>query len=155
MPLTEEQRFDLVKAEYFHLQSAVDSFDGKALTIKAWSVTFSLATIAAGFVEDAALLALLGGLSAVGFWLVEGLWKAFQDGHYARLGVLEDALQRGVLPDAPAISASWSQQYDGGRRLPRVLFYRHVLLPHLLVFAFGVIAALALGAEDMVALLGA
>ena len=36
---------DLLKSEYFHVQNVIESFDSKALAIKAWSVTFSLTAV--------------------------------------------------------------------------------------------------------------
>ena len=47
--MNEEQLRNALQAEYLHLQKVIEDFDGRALTIKAWSVTFSLVTIAGFF----------------------------------------------------------------------------------------------------------
>lgn len=46
-----------MKEEYFHLNEIVEDFDQKALTIKAWSVTLSMAGIGVAFTQKAASLA--------------------------------------------------------------------------------------------------
>lgn len=40
---------EFLRQEYFKLQEAIETFDEKALTIKAWSVTISMAGIGAAF----------------------------------------------------------------------------------------------------------
>ena len=62
-------QFALLKEEYFHLQRTVEDFDQRALTIKSWSVTTSMAGIAAGFLQDKVLvLCLLSSLASLLFW---------------------------------------------------------------------------------------
>jgi hypothetical protein len=59
---------ELLKGEYFHLQKAVEEFDQRTLTIKAWSVTTSMAGIAASFLHrDAAVISLLAALASLSF----------------------------------------------------------------------------------------
>lgn len=54
----------LLKEEYFHLQRTVEDLDQRILTIKAWSVTTSMAGIAASFFnKDANTLCLPAALS--------------------------------------------------------------------------------------------
>lgn len=40
---------DTLKEEYFHTQKVFEEFDSKALTIKAWSITFSMAAMGASY----------------------------------------------------------------------------------------------------------
>ena len=80
---------EFLRQECFHLQNAVDSFDEKALTIKAWSVTLSMVGIGAAFAAKMPLfLSLLAGASLL-VWCVEGSWKTFQKADYYRLRKLK------------------------------------------------------------------
>jgi hypothetical protein len=38
--IDQSQLTSALQTEYFHLQKTIEEFDGKAMTIKAWSVTF-------------------------------------------------------------------------------------------------------------------
>jgi hypothetical protein len=68
----------LLKEEYFHLQKTVEDFDQRTLTVKAWSITTSMAGVAASFLnKDAAVLSLLAALASLSFWMIEALWKEF------------------------------------------------------------------------------
>ena len=65
---------ELLKDEYLHLQKTVEDFDQRTLTIKAWSVTTSMAGIAASFLHrDAAVISLLAALASLSFWMTEAL----------------------------------------------------------------------------------
>ena len=62
-PLTEKQLRKLLKQEYLQLQSTIEGFDGRVLTIKAWSVTFSMMALVGAFAAHAApalLIAVFG-----------------------------------------------------------------------------------------------
>lgn len=141
--MTDAQKQQLLQAEYFHLHASIEKFDERALTIKGWSVTVSMAGIAAAFLEKAAVLLLLAGLAALLFWLIEGLWKAFQHAHYRRIRQIERYFA-GAWPAQKKIAVlhitgswhySWSTNKSG--TLWRILFSRpHVYLPHAVV-AFG------------------
>jgi hypothetical protein len=78
-----------LQAEYYHLQKTIEDFDGRALTIKAWSVTFGLASLVGAFVSRASLVFLIAAAGAALFWLLESFWKAFQLGYYARIEKIE------------------------------------------------------------------
>jgi hypothetical protein len=104
---------DLLKEEYFHLQKTVEDFDQRALTIKAWSVTTSIAGIAASFLhKDVAVLSLLAALASLSFWMTEALWKEFQQCYYPRIRDIETAFSTGDTTARPfKINRSWSQTY--------------------------------------------
>lgn len=132
---------EFLRQEYFHLQSTVESFDEKALTIKAWSVTLSMIGIGAAFTEKLLLLLLLSAGASLLFWLVEGSWKTFQQANYYRLRKIEDYMQ-GKIPieefRVPDISHAW---LVGWRevRLPKVMSWPHVFLPHAIVVVSGIV----------------
>ena len=80
----------LLAQEYLHLQKVIEDFDGKSLTIKAWSVSFSLVAIGSAFVSHSSVVLLIAGVSALLFWIIESFWKTFQFMHYTRSGQLEE-----------------------------------------------------------------
>lgn len=128
--------------EYLQLQKTVEEFDGKALTIKAWSVTLSAAGLVASYVEKQPLILLIAAASAVIFWLIEALWKTNQNAFYSRIYQIEEAF-RNPVDDFPAfqIATSWSQSWHAGRKerkVFQVMVWPHVFLPHIVVAAVGV-----------------
>lgn len=44
--MNDDQLRAALLAEYLHLQKAVEDMDARAVTIKAWSISFSLAAVA-------------------------------------------------------------------------------------------------------------
>ena len=126
-------RRELLQKEYFHLQSAVGDFDGKSLTIKAWSVSLAGALAGAGAFWERPRLLLAAALASLMFWLVDTAWKVFQYAHYRRVRDIE-AFMRGEREElAPLqVATSWSESFrEGGtRRFFRILLWGHVFLPH-------------------------
>jgi hypothetical protein len=126
----------LLKEEYFHLNEIVEDFDQKALTIKAWSVTLSMAGIGVALTQKAAIVLLLAGAASIMFWLTEALWKSFQQAYYPRIRDIE-AFYAGKLPTITPfqINASWSRAWHAGRAhtMLRILSWPHVYLPHVVV----------------------
>src|SRR5262245_59137658 len=122
-----------LQAEYLHLQKAIEEFDGRAVTIKAWSVTFSLVALAGAFASHAAPVLLVSCVSALLFWFVEASWKTFQYAHYRRAELIERYFRGETDVDFPfQITASWHAAYisGGAARLARILCWPHVALPH-------------------------
>ena len=125
---------DFLRQEYFQLQQTVETFDQKALTIKAWSVTFSMAGVATAFANHDAALLLLSAIASLLFWLIEGHWKLFQQAYYPRIKEIE-ALMAGKPvdnPSSPWIARSWSEAWRS-YQLVFVLKWPHVFLPHAIV----------------------
>jgi hypothetical protein len=134
--MTEIENRDLLKAEYLHLQGVIEAFDGRALTIKAWSITFSLTSIGAAYAANAWPILIVAALSSLMFWTIEGFWKTFQYAHYDRAGKLEKYFAgEGDEPVPMQIAASWYVQWKKGgiRRLVRIMMWPHVALPHIFV----------------------
>ncbi|MCA9138881.1 MAG: hypothetical protein KDB00_19050 [Planctomycetales bacterium] len=135
-------RDSLLKDEYLHIQSVIESFDGRMLTIKAWSVSFSLAALGGAFAAHVAEVLLIASLSAFMFWLIEGFWKTFQYAHYNRSVKIEEYFAGTGEDLVPMqIGSSWLVQWKrGGRaRLVRIMTWPHVYLPHGAVFALGIL----------------
>jgi hypothetical protein len=131
----------LLKEEYFHLQRTVEEFDQRALTIKSWSVTTSMVGIAAGFLQNKiAILCLLASLASLLFWLIETLWKVFQQCYYTRIRAIERAIASPQSTERPLqILHSWFETWQSYhlRKLLGVMFLPQVALPHVIVVAGG------------------
>jgi hypothetical protein len=129
---------DLVKQEYFHLQKTVEDFDQRGLTIKGWSVTVSLAGMAAGLAQKQPALLLLASLSAVLFWLLEAVWKKSQVAYYFRLEAIESFLSGENSKDftAPRITRDWRVGFERYNFM-YVMFLPRVFLPHFVIALAG------------------
>jgi hypothetical protein len=133
---------ELLKSEYLHLHKVIVDFDGRAITIKAWSVSFSLVALVGAFTTHAAPVLLISSLSALLFWLIEGYWKTFQYAHYDRMRVIEDYFRserRTIVP--LQINTSWIKKWrtEGSKHLARVMAWPYVALPHALVVILGIV----------------
>lgn len=138
----------LLKEEYFQLQKTVETFDERALHIKGWSVTVSLAGMAGTLVAkdlDHRIQALgfaLSAVAALAFWLIEYSWKRFQWAFYPRLRILETAFRAGTLPAPLQIRASFGKSLrNRAMRAHWRAFYPFIMLPHAAIALIG--AALA------------
>ncbi len=133
---------DLLAQEYLHLQSVIEGFDTKALTIKAWSVTFSLTALGAAYAAKAPAILAVSSFSALLFWLLEGYWKTFQYAYYKRNGELEKHFEgTETLSTSMQIGTVWYKNWKAGgnKRLIRIMFWSHVALPHLAVAFVGIV----------------
>ena len=132
----------LLKDEYLHIQTVIEGFDGRAVTIKGWSVTFSLVALVGAFVSHASAALLVGSFSACLFWLIEGLWKAVQYAHYDRAGKIERYFAGEIKELVPLqVGTSWYKRWKTGgvRRLLRIMYRPNVALPHVLIFLAGLL----------------
>ncbi|GKS69600.1 hypothetical protein W03_16040 [Nitrosomonas sp. PY1] len=129
-----------LQTEYYHLQKTIEDFDGRILIIKAWSVTFGLASLVGAFASKGQLVFLFASAGALMFWLLEALWKSFQIGYYERLKQIESHFRSETeLEFAHQISTTWQQWWESQTWwvLARVGIWVHVALPHLFVVAAG------------------
>ena len=131
-----------LQAEYYQLQKTIEDFDGRVLTIKAWSVTFGLASVVGAFVSKASLVFLIAAAGAGLFWLLESFWKTFQLGYYARVEKIEAHFREELALDAPhQISTAWQEWWEGESWwvLGRTAIWVHVALPHAFVVVSGLL----------------
>jgi uncharacterized membrane protein len=129
-----------LQAEYYHLQKTIEDFDGRVLTIKAWSVTFGLASLVGAFASKGQLVFLIASAGALMFWLLEALWKSFQLGYYERVEQIERHFRgEAELDSAHQISTTWQQWWESESWwvLAKVAMWVHVALPHLFVVIAG------------------
>lgn len=140
--MDDAEKRSLLKDEYLHIQNVIQDFDGRAVTIKSWSVTFSLVALVGAFVSHSAVAFLVGSLSACLFWLIEGLWKTVQYAHYDRAGKIERYFAGELKQLVPLqIGASWYKRWKAGgsKRLLRIMIRPNVALPHVLIFLAGLL----------------
>lgn len=139
------QKNTFLKDEYLQIEQLILNFDERAITIKAWSVTLSMAGLGAGFLKDSHILLLLAGLSSIIFWIIEGFWKEFQYAHYERCGEIEEYFagkrkKREAL--APLqIAKYWLESFKKGgtKRFWMLMCLPHVALPHIVIAGVGII----------------
>jgi hypothetical protein len=127
--------------EYFHLLRIVEDFDGKALTIKAWSVTLSAAGIVTAYTQSRPVVLLVAAFSALVFWSVEALWKVNQQAFYVRIRQIEKATAANTTLAPLQVATEWQRswrEHGRGRRALKIMAWPHVLLPHFVVAAAGV-----------------
>jgi uncharacterized membrane protein len=130
-----------LQTEYFHLQKTIEDFDGKAMTIKAWSVTFSLAVIVGAFASHAAAVLLIAATSSLLFWFLETIWKTFQLGFYARAEQIEGHFRGDTKLTSPnQIGAAWMERWNNTpwSEVRRLALWPHVALPHAAVVVVGI-----------------
>jgi len=122
------------------MQKAVESFDERALLIKGWSVTASLAGIGVALKEANPNLLLVASSSALLFWITEALWKSFQQAYYPRIRAIEDYMRSGgeIELGSPSILRSWSLAWRWHDFI-RIMPWGHVCLPHAPIFLVGII----------------
>ena len=130
-----------LQTEYLHLQKCIEDFDAKALTIKAWSVTFSLVVVVGAFTSHSSIVLLVAALASVLFWFLETLWKSFQLGYYCRTQQIEDHFNGKLHQGAPhQIGNVWVERWN---RTPwseviAMSCWPHIALPHVVVAFVGV-----------------
>jgi hypothetical protein len=146
---------DWLAQEYLHLQKVVEDFDGKTLTIKAWSVTFSAAAIGFAYDKGERAILLVAIISAVAFWLVEALFKVNQQAYYRRVEELEAHFSGGERRRPFQIGRAWDADFwkhGGYVRVFSVVIWPHVFMPHAAIAA---IAALLLAGQPPLAKIAA
>jgi hypothetical protein len=131
---------DFLRQEYFHLQNSVEDFDKRSLTIKSWSVTSSLAAIGFALKEERPVLLLVGSASALLFWVIEAIWKSYQQAHYPRIRAIEDFMRGGSSTElsSPSIMRSWSKSWRWNSFIP-IMVWGGVCLPHIAVVIVGLL----------------
>ena len=133
---------DRLQAEYLHLQKVIEDFDGRVVTIKAWSVSFSLVAFLGAFATHTDGALLVASFSALLFWFIEGYWKRFQFVYYRRSDDIEKYFRGEVTSIHPLqIGTSWQVAWKERRlhSLIRILAWPNVWLPHAVIAVAGVV----------------
>lgn len=131
---------DFLAQEYLLIQKIIEDYDGKALTAKAWSVTFSAVAIGLSYDKQQLAILIVSIISSLAFWLVESLIKVNQLSYYDRASAIEQHFA-GNSPQHPfQILKSWHDSFNKNGKykyILRVIFWPHVFMPHLAVAIIG------------------
>ncbi|HZF96366.1 MAG TPA: hypothetical protein VEZ20_16005 [Allosphingosinicella sp.] len=142
---TPEVCIDLLRAEYFKLQDIIEAFDQRALQIKGWSVTVSLAGMATAVVadipaQDKALAFFIAACASSAFWMIEFFWKCFQWTFFHRI----DAIEAAFAGPNPAAERPLQIRKVFHARFKKELltnapkaFKPSLMFPHVLIAAMG------------------
>lgn len=98
---------DLLKQEYFFLQTAIEDYNKQIWLIKALGITGTGGVIVLALQQKQGLIALVGCGIPLFFWVLESQWKHFQRGFYPRVTEIESILQNTYKLRSPAIFSSW------------------------------------------------
>ncbi len=128
---------DELKAEYTLLQSHLESFDAKALTIKSWATPLLAGGVGFGVKEESLDFIAMVAVAAFSLWLLEAFWKSFQDCYVARINLIEawfvDPQSEPLVPFQ--IYSAWRQAWQQKMKYPRSIAKRFVqpfiVLPYL------------------------
>lgn len=157
--MPEDKTADYLAQEYLFLQKTIEEFDARALTIKAWSVTFSAAGLGLAYQQHNKVLLLVAAGSALAFWIVDAVWKYHQRAFYPRCFMIERwfaarAAEDGGAEPAAApfqVNTYWQSEFGRGFldriqtrettsrwKAYAIPFFVGVMMPHVVVFAAGV-----------------
>jgi hypothetical protein len=137
-------KIDRVLRDYYHVQSAIEKIDERTMTIKAWSITFSMAGVAFALEKQIPVVLLLSAASAMLFWVIDVYWKGFQAAFYFQTSKIEHWF-RGDFREslhAPAISGHWTKGWRKQCEPKNVLttFFRpQNALPHAIVAVVAIV----------------
>lgn len=135
----------------------IEEYDSRALQIKGWSVTVSLAGMAAALVSKdvtadlKAMAFLVAAIASLAFWVIEFSWKRFQWSFYGRIREIEDAFVCGREAELPPlqISRAFSQSINKVKFADVFKpFYPFISLPHAPIAALGIYLACAFSAAS-------
>jgi len=143
--MDEPNRTEYLRDEYLQLQKIIEDLDGRVLTIKAWSVSFGLATVAGAFISHRREVFVLASLASLCFWFLEVLWKSFQQVFYKRIEQIEGYFAGGPTALPPfQIKASWYKSWKDLKAgfYFRMSFWPHVCLPHVFVMVVALLMLL-------------
>src|SRR5262245_53149149 len=140
LAMNDETCRQLLKDDYLLLEKGIQDFDGRALTIKAWSVSFSMAALVGAFVSHAPVVLLVAAFASCLFWWIECIWKTFQYAFYERINQIEDFFAGKCDRPAPLqIGRAWYDRWStlGMRKHLCILAWPRVALPHAAVALLG------------------
>ena len=102
---------DLLKQEYFFLQSTIEDYNKQIWIIKALGITGTGAAIVIALQQKQSLIALIGCAIPVFFWVLESQWKHFQRGFYPRVAEIEEILIKDFNLRGPSIFGGWCRSF--------------------------------------------
>ena len=103
---------DLLKEEYFFLQTTIEDYNRQIWVIKALGITGTGAVIALAIRQNQNTITLLGCAIPVFFWLLESQWKHFQRGFYPRAREIEEIFTSNCNLKGPGIYGGWCRAFS-------------------------------------------
>jgi len=88
-----DYQYELLLKEVDHLQSAIREYDKILFTIKGWSITVFAAFVAFMAREGEPVYLAVAGLAVILFWMVDAIYKSFQERFLSRYEDLETFLR--------------------------------------------------------------
>jgi purine-cytosine permease-like protein len=144
---------ELLKQEYFFLQTTIEDYNKQIWVIKALGITGTGAVIGLAFQqkqEVRSLVFLIGSVIPLFFWILESQWKHFQRGFYPRVAEIERILTLEHTLRSPAIFGEWRRAFRRGST-PHYqgyfwdgLFNRSVYVSYVLEIGFLLVLSLVL-----------
>ena len=140
---------NLLKQEYFFLQTTIEDYNKQIWIIKALGITGTSAVLGLILKEkqNAITIAVIGCVIPIFFWILESQWKHFQRGFYPRVAQIESIFINTYGLLSPRIYGSWTYTF---KRSPTPqhkgylwdgLLNRSVYVSYLLEIAFLLIIA--------------
>lgn len=102
---------ELLKQEYFFLQTTIEDYNKQIWVIKALGITGTGAVIGLALQKNQGLTALIGCAIPLFFWLLESQWKHFQHGFYPRISQIEAIFKNNFNLQSPAIFGEWHRTF--------------------------------------------
>ncbi|HLO85795.1 MAG TPA: hypothetical protein VK203_12420 [Nostocaceae cyanobacterium] len=104
---------DLLKQEYFFLQTTIEDYNKQIWVIKSLGITGTGAV--AGFIfqqrSNVTFIATIGCAIPIFFWILESQWKHFQHGFYPRVAEIESIFTNTYGLSSPKIYRGWTSTF--------------------------------------------
>lgn len=111
-----EFELELLKQEYFFLQTTIEDYNKQIWIVKALGITATGGVIGLSLQQKQNLIALIGCAIPVFFWILESQWKHFQHGFYPRIFKIESTFKDKYNLLSPIIFGEWNQSFK--RNIP-------------------------------------
>ena len=111
-----EFELELLKQEYFFLQTTIEDYNKQIWIVKALGITATGAVIGLSLQQKQNLIALIGCAIPIFFWILESQWKHFQHGFYPRIFKIESTFKDKYNLLSPFIFSEWNQSFK--RNIP-------------------------------------
>ena len=105
-----EFELELLKQEYFFLQTTIEDYNKQIWAIKALGIAGTGAVINLVLQQKQGFTAIIGCAIPLFFWVLESQWKHFQRGFYPRVWEIEKIFkERNIC--SPAIFCDWNRAF--------------------------------------------
>lgn len=129
-----EFELELLKQEYFFLQTTVEDYNKQIWIVKALGITATGGVIGLSLQQKQDLIALIGCAIPIFFWILESQWKHFQHGFYPRISEIESIFRDKYNLLSPAIFGEWNRSFKRNNPYKRKgYFWDGLLNPSVLI----------------------